>query len=245
MEQMKLPPEMPGLPGLPGLPVRNLNYGEEDVDPHSLVINPDNIREHSQDQELVWDEYMKSGPGWAGRILVNRSTRKIIEGEFRTVYAMTHSWPVIPVQWINATEEEAAALLFFYQQTGELAKINQIRANLLLKKIPSFGEISTLFAQKIPDIRTFGQEMQENNEDFKSLLKARKDGEEENEEEAYDPFGLGAVDFQPGQGGGKEKLVKCVLRGGDATAFREILRRNEHNSQLTGERKLLVILGEG
>lgn len=223
----------------------NLNDGVEEVDPTTLIINPDNFREHGELQEKIWAEYVRQ-VGFVGHVHVSRATRKVLDGEFRTLMAIKYGQKTISVNWVRCTEDQEAQILRLYNRFGELAQVNRIKEDILAAKAPSIGEFTAEIEKMLPKIKSAAEQIAElgdidanldlDDEDFGDFDFENED--EEGEEE--DLFGNSGIS------GAKKRTkgpVKVVLKGDQVAQFRKILSDAGVAGQIGGERTVLVIMG--
>lgn len=90
--------------------MRNAIADIGEADPHTLLANPLNWRDHPQAQREALNTALE-GLGWLKRVVVNRTTGRIIDGHLRVEQAKTLGLPTVPVVWVNLTERQEAVAL--------------------------------------------------------------------------------------------------------------------------------------
>jgi hypothetical protein len=103
----------------PGTPRRNLRL--EWVDPKTLSPNPKNWRRHPKVQVDALGGLIKRGVGWAGALLYNERTGRLIDGHARRNLDVDEV-PVLIGSW---TEEEENTILATLDPLAEAAEVDE------------------------------------------------------------------------------------------------------------------------
>ncbi len=91
------------------------------VDPRTLLPNEKNFRVHPDNQASALLGRIED-VGWIDIIKVNQNTGHIVDGHLRVRQAIEQGQPVVPVVYLDLTEEEEAkALLYLDPQPAWLA----------------------------------------------------------------------------------------------------------------------------
>lgn len=96
-----------------------------------LTPNPENTKHHPAEQVGAIDGLM-SRVGWAGALLMNERTGKLLDGHARRDIALAKGGPV-PVLIGDWSEEEERAILGYLDPTGWTAVVDRSRLEALLK----------------------------------------------------------------------------------------------------------------
>ncbi|KKM17279.1 hypothetical protein LCGC14_1677400, partial [marine sediment metagenome] len=92
----------------PAWPNRIVGHGEEA--PDQLLANPRNWRIHPKAQQDALAGVMDQ-VGWVQEITVNRVTGFVVDGHLRVAMAISREEPMVPVRYVDLSEEEEALVL--------------------------------------------------------------------------------------------------------------------------------------
>lgn len=115
-------------------PWRNRIVGEADVDPAMLRGHPQNWRRHPDRQRAAINGVLDS-IGWVQRILVNRTTGRVIDGHLRLEEAFKRGETTVPVVYVELTESEEKTALATLDPIGALADTDDKALRMLLEEI--------------------------------------------------------------------------------------------------------------
>jgi len=104
------------------------------VDPASLTPHPQNWRRHPPAQ-MKAVRAMLDGVGWAGAVIVNKRTGRIIDGHARVEAAIEAGEAEIPVLHVDVPEESEKLLLASYDPIASMAEADQETLQALLADI--------------------------------------------------------------------------------------------------------------
>lgn len=94
--------------------------GHDEIDPKTLLANPYNYRIHPEYQSEAiagsLDEI-----GWIDDITVNQRTGFIVDGHERWRLALEHKEPLLPVAYVDLSEQEERKVLATFHPIGEMA----------------------------------------------------------------------------------------------------------------------------
>lgn len=99
---------------------RDRMVGEGYEDPEQLLANPKNWKIHPHVQERALHTVL-SKVGWVTRIVVNRHTGFILDGHGRVLLAVEQQEKLVPVQYVDITEEEEDIILATFDSIGNMA----------------------------------------------------------------------------------------------------------------------------
>ncbi len=95
-----------------------------EVPPADLLANPFNWRLHGDFQrKLIKGSLTRFG--WVRSVLVNITTGHVVDGHMRIEEAIKASQPVVPVEYVELTDEEEAAILASLDPIGALAGVHR------------------------------------------------------------------------------------------------------------------------
>jgi len=97
---------------------RIVDHGE--VDPASLEPNLHNWRRHPADQRRALEGALAE-IGWIQAVVVNRRTGRLVDGHLRVLAAIDAGEPVIPVTWVELTDDEERIALATFDAIASLA----------------------------------------------------------------------------------------------------------------------------
>lgn len=90
------------------------------VDPSILCPNPKNWRRHPKHQQEAMTNVF-NGIGWIQEIIVNKTTGNIIDGHMRAELAVKNKEKLVPVKYVELSEEEERQALITYDPLSALA----------------------------------------------------------------------------------------------------------------------------
>jgi ParB-like chromosome segregation protein Spo0J len=101
-------------------PWRNRIVGHAEVEPQTLVANPQNWRLHPESQRRTLRAVLDS-IGWVGQVIVNRVTGHIVDGHLRVEEAIARGEPTVPVELVELSLDEERQVLATLDPIGGLA----------------------------------------------------------------------------------------------------------------------------
>lgn len=113
---------------------RNRIVRHEDVDPKSLIPNPQNFKDHPDYQRLVMTGALEE-LGWLQSVIVNDNTKHLIDGHMRVMLAIEKNQPTVPADFLDLTEEEERKALLTIDPIGSFAKESKQRLQALTESI--------------------------------------------------------------------------------------------------------------
>lgn len=93
------------------------------IDPRSLEGNPKNWKVHTQRQNAALNATLTKN-GWAGALLYNERTKRLIDGHGRKTLAIKRGDKAVPVLIGNWSEEQERELLATLDPIGQMAQTN-------------------------------------------------------------------------------------------------------------------------
>ena len=130
--------------------------GEADVDPRTLIPNPQNWRKHPHAQQVALDAALDE-IGWIQRIIVNKTTGHMIDGHLRVERALTKKERSVPVSYVELSAEEERIALATFDPLSALATTDQNILDALMRDIGRDNAVLVaLLAQDDPAITAAG-----------------------------------------------------------------------------------------
>lgn len=108
--------------------------GSDMVDPSILCPNPKNWRRHPKYQREAMTNVFNE-IGWIQDIIVNKTTGHIIDGHMRVDLAVKNKEKLVPVKYVELTEEEERQALITYDPLSSMAETNRDMLNALIGDI--------------------------------------------------------------------------------------------------------------
>lgn len=99
---------------------KNSIVGHDNVDPKTLMPNPENWRLHGDLQSRTMDDVL-SEVGWIQQIIVNKTTGKIVDGHLRVKLSIERNEPLVPVTYVELSEDEERKALLTLDPLSGLA----------------------------------------------------------------------------------------------------------------------------
>lgn len=118
------------------LKTRIVGHGEEP--PDQLLANPLNFRRHPGEQMDALRGSLKDF-GWVRSVLVNRRTGHVVDGHARVEEALRQGLTLVPVEYIDVSEEEERGILTILDPITGMAVQDQAALDAL---------VSTVLAEK-------------------------------------------------------------------------------------------------
>jgi hypothetical protein len=112
---------------------QNKIIGHEMVDPTQLLANPLNFRIHTKVQKDAMRSMLRN-IGWLDEIIVNQRTGVLINGHMRVDIALTDNEPLVPVRYVDLTDEEQNLALATFDNIAALAGTDRDQLELLLSE---------------------------------------------------------------------------------------------------------------
>lgn len=111
--------------------------GQEDVDPGSLLANPQNWRVHPQFQQQAVQSALDE-IGWIQRVVVNTVTGHVIDGHLRVAVAISRGEKTVPVSYVQLAPDEERLALATFDPLGALAVADDAMLQDLLRDVRPF-----------------------------------------------------------------------------------------------------------
>lgn len=108
----------------PPAPWRNRIVGSGEVDPAELTANPANWRQHPLEQRRALTGALAT-VGWVQQALVNKRTGHLVDGHARVEEAIAKGEPMVPVLYVDLSEEEEALVLATLDPIAAMATKDQ------------------------------------------------------------------------------------------------------------------------
>lgn len=119
--------------------------------PSELGDNPKNWRQHPAEQMRALDDVLKE-VGWAGVILFNERTGRIIDGHARKKVAVKRGHDKVPVLIGDWSEADEAKILATLDPLGGMADANADKLEALLREVktssPAIADMLAATAKK-------------------------------------------------------------------------------------------------
>ena len=112
----------------------NRIVGHADVPPGELLANPKNWRVHPKAQQDALTGALDQ-VGWVQRVIVNRATGNLVDGHLRVQMAVNRGASVVPVTYVDLTEQEEALILASLDPIGAMAATDDEKLRQLMAEI--------------------------------------------------------------------------------------------------------------
>lgn len=109
------------------------------IDPAELVANPANWRQHPRHQHEALRDLLGE-VGWVQGVVVNETTGRLVDGHLRAELAVADGANMIPVVWVELSEEEERLVLATLDPIGTLAVADPTALIELLESLSPAGE---------------------------------------------------------------------------------------------------------
>ena len=108
--------------------------GEASVNPSKLIANPLNFRRHPKAQQVAMDGVLDE-IGWIQRVIVNERTGNIIDGHLRVERALAKKEKLIPVCYVDLSDDEERIALATFDPISAMALTDQKMFDELVQSI--------------------------------------------------------------------------------------------------------------
>lgn len=130
---------------------KNRIIGEGELEPTAITQNPRNWRAHP-DQQRDTITGVLSDIGWVQKCIVNKRSGVLIDGHMRVALAIQHKQPLVPVVYVDLSNDEEALILATLDPIAALAEADRAQFAALLPDLASDSAavqqlISTLAAE--------------------------------------------------------------------------------------------------
>lgn len=113
---------------------QNRIIGFEMVDPEQLLANTYNWRVHGTEQQEAITGVLDS-IGWVGAVLVNHRTGRMIDGHMRVRLAIRKNEPLVPVLFVDLSENEEMQVLATLDPIGNMATTDRAMLDEVLREV--------------------------------------------------------------------------------------------------------------
>ncbi len=117
-------------------PWRNRIVGYSEEEPDQLLANPSNWRIHPAAQQNALSGVLKE-VGLVQNVVANRTTGHLVDGHLRVMLAMRENQPVVPVTWVELSEEEEHLILAALDPLAAMATADAGALDALLSSVQS------------------------------------------------------------------------------------------------------------
>lgn len=114
----------------------NRIVGHDEVAPDQLLANPLNYRIHPAQQQSALSGSLDN-LGWIQEVLVNKNTGHVIDGHLRIQLALRNDEKLIPVTYLDLTEDEEKLALLSLDTIAAMAAIDKEQLDSLLAQVNS------------------------------------------------------------------------------------------------------------
>ena len=126
---------------------RNRIVGHGEEAPAELVPNERNWRRHPASQAKALGGALAE-IGWVQQVVVNRTTGRLVDGHLRLELALARNEPVVPVTYVELSEEEERVVLATLDPIGAMADADTTKlAELLRDLAPADGALAAMLAE--------------------------------------------------------------------------------------------------
>ena len=115
---------------------KNRIVDQAEIPPKELLAHPCNWRIHPASQRAALATVLAE-IGWVQRVLVNRTTGRLVDGHLRVLLAQERGEPTVPVLFVELSEAEEKAVLATFDPIAGLAEPDAQKLDRLLCDIDS------------------------------------------------------------------------------------------------------------
>lgn len=118
---------------------QNRIVGAGTEDPEKLIPHPKNWRKHPKGQAAALEGAIEE-IGWIQDIIINQRTGRMIDGHLRAELAIKNKEKIVPVKYVDLSEEEEEKALLTLDPISMMAEADKDRLSALLQNITSDNE---------------------------------------------------------------------------------------------------------
>jgi len=122
---------------------RIVAHGEES--PAALVANPENWRKHPKAQRAALGGIL-SEVGWVQSVIVNQRTGRLVDGHLRVEVAAANGEDMVPVAYVDLSENEERAILATLDPLGAMADKDREQLSAVLESIESDDSLGAVLS---------------------------------------------------------------------------------------------------
>jgi hypothetical protein len=122
---------------------KNRIVGQGEVQPDQLLANPKNWRIHPREQQDALASVLDK-VGWVQQVVVNKRTNFVVDGHLRVSMAISKNEPMMPVVYVDLTEEEEALVLATIDPLAAMARTDADQLKELIQGLNSDNELAEL-----------------------------------------------------------------------------------------------------
>lgn len=111
---------------------KNRIIGHTELDPKTLVPNPENWRLHPKNQQEAMEGALDD-IGWVQEITINQRTGLVVDGHLRLDLALREGEPLVPVKIVDLSPDEEAAVLATLDPISAMAKTDKLKLKAILE----------------------------------------------------------------------------------------------------------------
>ena len=115
-------------------PWRNRIVGHGEAPPEELLANPGNWRTHPPAQQGALAGALDE-VGWVQDVIVNRRSGHMVDGHLRVELAISRGEPLVPVTYVDLSDEEEALVLATLDPLGAMAGQDKEKLQTLLADV--------------------------------------------------------------------------------------------------------------
>lgn len=152
---------------------KNRIIGYAEVDPNTLLANPDNWRTHPMFQREVVGDGLKN-IGWLQDIIVNVRGEEwppddrvqiVVDGHLRIVLALDGNQPKVPVKYVSLSPEEEALTLLMLDPSSAMASADKAKLKEMLDRVEPMSDTEKQFLDDLA--KSYKLEMDALEQEFK------------------------------------------------------------------------------
>lgn len=126
------------------------------MNPLEVKANAKNWRVHPKQQKAALEGVL-SEVGWVQDVIVNQRTNRLVDGHLRVALAIENKEQLIPVKFVDLSEEEEALVLATIDPISAMAEADPLALDALLRDVKTSDAavqslLSSLYEQEINDL---------------------------------------------------------------------------------------------
>lgn len=142
---------------------RIVGYGEES--PDELLANPYNFRVHPTEQAEALRGLLER-VGWVQSVVKNNVTGHLVDGHLRVMDALRANEPLLPVTYVELSEEEERLVLSVFDRLAAMAVPDEQKLKELLERVAEENvvvgdELDVLLEKMMGEVHFFDNEEDE------------------------------------------------------------------------------------
>lgn len=141
---------------------KNRIIGTAELNPLEVKANAKNWRKHPKSQKDALEGVLNE-VGWVQDVIYNKRTNRLVDGHLRVSLAIERGEQLVPVKFVDLSEEEEALVLATIDPISAMAEADPLALDALLRDVKTSDAavqslLSDLYEKEIQDLGDSGKD---------------------------------------------------------------------------------------